>query len=117
MPESPDKPDTRATAPGDVATAMNRVLEAEREALAELEACRSEADRTLEAARREARAVLERAERIARDIHGRTERLAAARAKRLTEAAAQEDARPAAADPLAAALERLAARMTGAGDA
>jgi regulator of protease activity HflC (stomatin/prohibitin superfamily) len=117
MPDSPDPRDASAPAAGGVAAAMNRVLTAERDALAELEACRSEADRTLEAARREARTVLERAERIARDIHGRTERLAAARAKRLSEAAAQEDARPAAGDPLAAALERLAARMTGAGDA
>jgi len=117
MPESPDKPDTRAVAPGDVATAMNRVLEAEREALAELEACRAAADRTLEAARREARAILDRAERMSREIHSRTERLAAARALRISEAAAQEDARPRAADTLAAALERLAARMTGGGDA
>jgi regulator of protease activity HflC (stomatin/prohibitin superfamily) len=117
MPELPDKPDTRATPPGDVATAMNRVLEAEREVLAELESCRAQADRTLEAARREARAILERAERVSRDIHSRTERLAAARALRIAEAAAQEDARPGVADTLAAALERLAARMTGGGDA
>jgi len=117
MPETPDKPDTRTAAPGDVATAMNRVLEAEREALAELEACRAAADRTLEAARREARAILDRAEHMSREIHGRTERLAAARALRISEAAAQEDARPRAADTLAAALERLAARMTGGGNA
>ena len=117
MPDSsdmPDRPDERAATPGSVAAAMNRVLEAEREALAELEACRAQADRTLEAARREARAILDRAERMSRDIHGRTERLAAARALRISEAAAQEDARPGVADTLAAALERLAARMTGA---
>lgn len=117
MSDSPDKRDDRAPASSGVAAAMNRVLTAEREALAELEACRSEADRTLEAARREARAILERAERIARDIHSRTERLASARARRLAEAAAQEDARPATDDPLATALERLAARMTGSGHA
>lgn len=123
MPDSPDKPDPRderderTATPGGVAAAMNRVLEAEREALAELEACRAEADRTLEAARREARAILERAERMSRDIHGRTERLAAARALRISEAAAQEDARPGVGNALAAALERLAARMTGGGHA
>ena len=117
MSDSPDKRDERAPQSGGVAAAMDRVLTAEREALAALEACRSEADRTLEAARREARAILEHAERIARDIHGRTERLAITRGQHLAEKAAQEDARPAASDPLASALERLAARMTGGGDA
>jgi len=112
----PDPPDIRSVSPppaGSVAEAMNRVLEAERAALAELQECRAEADRTLEAARREARVILERAERIARDIHGRTERLASARAQRLVEEARKhrDDRNPA--DALAVAVTRLAARMTG----
>ena len=62
----------RQPADGGVAEAMNRVLAAERAALAEVEACRQEADRILEAARREAQGLLERSERVARDIHART---------------------------------------------
>lgn len=100
-------------AAGEVATAMNRVLTAEREALAELEACRAEAERTLEAARREARAILERAERTARDIHGRTERLAAARAQQLIDAATGQPREPLSPQSMSAAVDRLAARMTG----
>lgn len=113
MPESPDKRPAAAPAQGSVAEAMNRVLEAERAALAELQACRAQAEKTLEAARREARSILERAERIARDIHGRTERLAAARAKRLLEEASQQPGGPDPEETLAAAVDRLAARMTG----
>lgn len=109
-----EKHDHRGDAPGSVAAAMNRVLTAEREALAELEACRTDAEKTLEAARREARSVLERAERVARDIHGRTERLAAARARQLIEETRRQPQKPGAADTLTAAVRRLAARMTGA---
>lgn len=117
MSDTPDKRAMRPSAPGGVAEAMNRVLAAEREALADVEVCRQEAERTLEAARREARTILDRAERVARDVHGRTERLAAARARRLVEAALErrEDKSPG--DTLAIAVERLAAAMTGAGDA
>ena len=103
--------------PGGVAEAMNRVLAAERAALVEVSACRSESEKSLEAARREARAVLERAERVAREIHARTERLATVRARRMVEAA--HDAEPSAdwEKLLAAAVGRLAARMTGESDA
>jgi cell division septum initiation protein DivIVA len=117
MPDSPEKRDERTAEPGGVAEAMNRVLAAERAAMAQVEACRAEADRTLEAARREAHSILERAERLARDIHGRTERLAAARARRLVEEDQRRQSQPESSNPLVAAVERLAARMTGAGNA
>lgn len=114
-----DGPDKRAERhpDGGVAEAMNRVLAAERAALAEVEECRLQADRTLESARREARAILERAERIARDIHARTGRLAEARARQLRAQWAQQHDTAATREALATAVKRLAARMTGAGDA
>jgi len=117
MSDSPEKRDQRAPVPGGVAEAMNQVLAAERAAMAQLEACRAEADRTLEAGRRQAHSILEHAERLARDIHGRTERLAAARAQRLVEEDQRRQSRLESGDPLVAAIERLAARMTGADDA
>ena len=55
-----DRQDRSANAPGGVAEAMNRVLAAERAALADLETCRQEADGVLEAGRREARSILDR---------------------------------------------------------
>ena len=113
MADSHGMREQRAAVPGGVAEAMNRVLSAEREASAELEACRAEAEKTLEAARREARSLIERAEHLAREVHGRTERLAATRARHIVEAASrrQGDGNPA--GTLAAAVRRLAARMTG----
>ena len=107
----------RQPADGGVAEAMNRVLAAERAALAEVEACRQEADRILEAARREAQGLLERSERVARDIHARTGQLAEARARQLCERWAREHEAAAQGDAMAQALRRLAARMTGGGDA
>lgn len=117
MGERPDRRVERQPADGGVAEAMNRVLAAERAALAEVEACRHEADKTLESARREAQALLERAERVARDIHARTGKLAEARARQLCERWAREHEAAARGDALAQALRRLAARMTGDGDA
>lgn len=117
MSDTPDKRALRPSAPGSVAEAMNRVLAAEREALADVEVCRREAEKTLEAARREARTILDRAERVARDIHGRTDRLAAARTRRLVEAARENDDGNHPGEALAIAVERLAAAMTGADDA
>lgn len=103
--------------PGEVAEAMNRVLDAEREALAEVEACRVESDKSLEAARHEARSILERAERVAREIHARTERLATARARRIAEAARDDEDDRSRQNLLESAVSRLAARMTGGPDA
>jgi len=112
--------DRRASGPGGpsgVAEAMNRVLAAERKSLAEVEACRVEADRSLEAARHEARTILERAERVAREIHARTERLATARARRMIEGAREDEDPRSRQSTLESAVNRLAARMTGAPDA
>ena len=103
--------------PGGVAEAMNRVLAAERTALAEVDACRAESEKSLETARHEARAVLQRAERVAREIHARTERLATIRARRMVEAAHDAAASPDWERLLAEAVGRLATRMTGGSDA
>lgn len=103
--------------PGGVAEAMNRVLAAERAALAEVDACRAESEKSLETARHEASAVLQRAERVAREIHARTERLATVRARRMVEAAHDAQASPDWEKLLADAVGRLAARMTGGPDA
>jgi regulator of protease activity HflC (stomatin/prohibitin superfamily) len=114
------KNDSRASGPdgpGGVAEAMNRVLDAERTALAEVEACRVEAEKSLEAARHEARTILERAERLAREIHARTEKLATARARRMVEAARGEEDPASRGSRLESAVTRLAARMTGGPDA
>lgn len=117
MGNKPDKREDRHPAGGGVAEAMNRVLAAERTALADIEACRAEAEKTLEAARREARNVLERAERVARDIHARTGKLAEARARQLREHWAREHEAGASGEALSTALRRLAGRMTGGSDA
>jgi vacuolar-type H+-ATPase subunit H len=117
MGERPDRRVDRHPAGGGVTEAMNRVLTAERAALAEVEACRREADKTLESARREAQAILERAERVARDIHARTGRLAETRARQLRERWARDHEAAGAGAVLAEALRRLAARMTGDGHA
>lgn len=117
MDETPDQRDDRQPAGSGVAAAMNRVLKAERMALAEVEACRLQAEKTLESARHEARSVLERAERIARDIHARTGRLAEARARQLRERWARDRDAEADGEALAAAVRRLAAKMTGGDDA
>ena len=103
--------------PGGVAEAMNRVLTAERAALAEVDACRAEAGKALEAARHEARAILERAEHVAREIHARTERLAATRARQMAESAQDRADGRESEELLQAAVKRLASRMTGGSDA
>jgi len=100
----------------DVAAAMNRVLAAEREAAETLESCRLEAERILESGRRQAREILEHAERLARDVHAKTEHLAAVRARQIAEQA-ERAARDPGGDPLEAAVERLARRLTGGADA
>jgi len=96
---------------------MNRVLAAEHEAAEALESCRLEAEKILESGRRQAREILEHAERVARDVHARTERLAAARAGQIRAQADGADDERAGSDPLLAAVQRLATRMTGVGDA
>lgn len=115
----PERKDDRRRGQGgasDVAAAMNRVLAAEREAAEMLDSCRLEAEQVLEAGRRRAREILEHAERIAREVHARTEGLAATRALRIASEAARHAADPVT-DPLPAAVERLARRMTGDDDA
>jgi cell division septum initiation protein DivIVA len=104
-------------AAGGVAEAMTRVLTAEREAQEAVAAARREAERILEHSRGEARALLERAERTARQVHGRTERLAARRTELLVAAAEAQPACPDPGEVLDQALQRLAARLTGGGDA
>lgn len=108
---------TPAPATGGVAEAMTRVLTAEREAQEAVAAAHVEAQRILEQARREARSLLERAERTAGLVHGRTGKVASFREAQLVAAA---EAQPACPDPgavLDEAVARLAARLTGGGDA
>lgn len=102
-------------AAADAARDIERVLRAEHEAQAQLDAAGRQAQGLLAAARDEARAIVERAlERGARRqaAHGAAleQRLAARRAAARAAAQAQppiDDAR------LAAAVDRLAARFTG----
>jgi regulator of protease activity HflC (stomatin/prohibitin superfamily) len=113
----PRKNPSPVPATGGVAEAMTRVLTAEREAQEAVAAARIEAERILEQARREAHELLERAERTARLVHGRTEKVSAFREAQLVAAA---EAQPACPDPgsvLDEAVARLAARLTGSGDA
>lgn len=117
MLETVDKPDTRPAAVSEVAEAMNKVLTAERDALAEIAECRTQAERILEAARREARLIDERAERLARDIHARTGPFAAAQGRRIAEQGLRRGHEHDGPQALAHAVERLVARMTGSGDA
>lgn len=95
---------------------MNRVLAAERAAAEALDACRLQAEKILESGRRQAREILDHAERIAREVHGRTERLAATRGRQIAEQAGGARREPGG-DPLGAAVEGLARRMTGDEDA
>ncbi len=106
----------RAVESGDasaVARAMNEVLAAERAAANAIEACRAEVGRELAEARRAARVHVERAEAVAQAIHARTEEVAAKRAAALTEAAGSGSA---AARPLAAVVDEVAAWLVGAAD-
>ncbi len=115
MLDTTNKPAAGGAASADVAGAMNKVLAAERESLAAIARCRTEAERILEQARQEARRIDGHAERVSRDIHARTARFAAAQAQRIAAAArgAQTDA---AVSPLDTAVRSLAARITGGAD-
>lgn len=93
----------------EVAVAMERVLDAEREAGAEIETRRAECAARVDAARHEARALLERAEAVAQAIHARTDRTADARARALVTALGPATAAPAEFD---AAVARIAAWLT-----
>jgi regulator of protease activity HflC (stomatin/prohibitin superfamily) len=80
--KSPDVPPLSLPAT-EVAAAMERVLDAEREATAEVEARRAECTARVAAARLRARTILERAEALAQAIHARTDRVADERARAL----------------------------------
>ena len=91
---------------------MRAVLDVETEAALDLGRCKDECQAALEAARMDARNTTIRAEAIARGIHGRIERVATARAE-LRRRSADEADSDANTTELAAAVGRLAARLTG----
>jgi vacuolar-type H+-ATPase subunit H len=95
------------------AAAIEHVLAAERDAVAEVERRRSRCTARLDEARLEARRLVERAESIAQAIHARTERVAAERARALVQASVPNA--PDAAE-LDAIVARIAAQLTDAGD-
>ena len=95
-----------------VADAMREVLAAERDAEEAINRCQRECQSELEAAQAAARRIADRAEQTAQAIHGRIERVAAQRAARHRAGLADQ---PGDLDPqvVAAAVERLAERLTG----
>lgn len=107
-------PGGTSAAAADVAAAIERVLRAERDATADLEAARGQCAARIAEARAQARRILEQAERVAQAIHARTERVAELRAA----AAAREACPPdATTTDVEAVADRLAAELTGDGDA
>jgi vacuolar-type H+-ATPase subunit H len=103
-----------ATAPSSgIAAAIERVLAAERAAVADVAECRAGCTARVADARLQARRRLERAERIAQAIHARTDAVATARAARAVSDVRRR--RDAEAD-IAELVARLAAELTGPGD-
>jgi vacuolar-type H+-ATPase subunit H len=100
-------------APAGAAAAIEFVLAAERDAVADVERCRSRCAARLDEARIEARRLVERAESIAQAIHARTERVATQRAGAVVQASAPCAA---AAAELDAIVARIAAQLTEPGD-
>jgi vacuolar-type H+-ATPase subunit H len=105
----------RAPSTDAAARAMEAVLRAERDATAELEQRRKEAAQVVERARDEARSIVNRALERAAFWQARHARALARRVELLRARAAVTEADGAAVDhdPLALAIERLAARLTG----
>lgn len=98
------------------AQAIDRVLEAERDAQAAAAACEREGSKVLEAARERARAIVERAHARSVRLHGRAaqklEQCAAALMEDRTKIAAEAVKQLSDPGRLDRALERLAAQLT-----
>lgn len=103
----------------DVEHAVNRVLAAERTALAAVEDCRKQAQRRLEQARHDSRRILDRAEERSGRVHALAERALAARLAELRAESATVSDRPLVEeDDLArvhAVVPLLVAELTGQG--
>jgi vacuolar-type H+-ATPase subunit H len=95
------------------AAAIEHVLAAERDAVAEIERCRSRCAARLDEARLEARRLVARAEALAQAIHARAERVAAERARALVHAGVPHATDAAELDAI---VVRVAARLTGPDD-
>jgi len=100
-----------------VAQAIDRVLESEQAAQAAVESCRHECDAALERARQQRRSILERAQARIAALHARAAAALARRTAEIIEAqrhlAAQTTEQLADTAHRRAALERLAAQLTG----
>jgi hypothetical protein len=98
------------------AQAMNRVLEAERDAQAALTACERAGSTVLEGARQTARGIVERAQARTVALHGRAaknlELCAAALMERRMKSAAEAVRQLSDPGRLSVALERVAAQLT-----
>jgi hypothetical protein len=103
--------------PLDPEEAMTSALEAEQQALATVKECEREAAELVESARQRARSIAERTDQRIRDLHVRCVRATADRVDAMVEEDARESEVTAheesAAQALAAAVARLAARLTG----
>ncbi len=102
-----------APEPAGAAAEIERVLAAERDAVAEVARCRARCTARLDEARIEARQLVERAEAVAQAIHARTERVAERRAAARLHATATRRPGPAELDAIVA---RVAARLVDDGD-
>lgn len=96
--------------------AMNRALEAERQALETIEACEREAAKRIDSAHQQARLLIERSDRRIRHIHLHCVRATAdlidAMVNEDARKAEQEDRPESRAKSLERAVDRLAARLT-----
>lgn len=100
----------------DAAAAIDEVLVAETAAREAMEACRQEAESVLDAAREDARRIARVANQRVSKLHARCDQLVAERIDEIRGAAGDDPARAALdagdREKLAAAVERLAARLT-----
>lgn len=100
----------------DAAAAIDEVLVAETAAREAMEACRQQAESVLEAARDDARRIARIANQRVSRLHARCDQLVADRINEIRRAAGEDAVRAelnaADREELAAAVERLAARMT-----
>ena len=99
---------------------MNKVLQAERHALETIKDCEREAAGIIHAAQQQARAISERTNRRIGELHAHCARVTAARIETMLKEDASEANQAirleAEACTLQAAVERVAARLTGEGE-
>lgn len=108
--------DRPAGRPTSVREAMDRVLASEREAQAQLETCRAEADQILARARDSVRRIQETTQRRISRIHAAANRATAARIRDMRRETSRKSAaidyEPTQSEAVARAASRLALRLT-----